>query len=643
MNDLANAMRLGGLRRFTRTEIRWGMWPGRITIRGFCFRAIGILALSLPAWAQLQIGNDLHMNLNGNVGYNYGGGINGGVSDHSMGFMGSGILTGNYYSPNFLDFNIDPFYNRQQSNSVYGNLTNTSGVTSNVNLFGGSHFPGTVSYNRVFNGTSAFGVPGSDLGLAQHVNTQTYGIGWSALLPGLPTLTANYNVNSTTQQVLDSTGTDREKDRSLLLLSNYKWDGFLMSGQFQHRNTDAVFSEFLLPGEAAIDTKSSSNSYVATVQHALPWTGNGSVSWNRLDYDYRYVDSVSAQNSGSTQSINSNATFHPINKFGVGFDANYNDSLLGSIPETVLNSGAAVNIAGASTFRSFLVGSDVFYQVLKNLNIHADVAHQQQSFLGHSYEATQFGGSANFNFDHSLLKGLSFSVGVVDTAQQQTNTGVGFVGNLNYTRKFWGWDAGANFSYSQNVQTVMLVYTTSSYSYIASLKRRLGERKYLMAGYSGSHSGITANSGTNSSAERIWAGFIFRGNSFNGYYNKSNGLAIFTPSGLVQLPTGLPPAALPTSFTQYNSKGWGVSAGTMPTKRLTVSFGYGKSSGSTIDPLHSIFSNNTLTNVVAQYRVRKIFINGGYTRLQQTAGITGTQPLDVTTYFIGFSRWFNFF
>lgn len=619
------------------------MWPGRITIRSSYCTAIGIVLLALPVWAQLQVGDSLHMNLNGNVGYTYAGGFNGGVSDHSQGFMGNGVLTGDYYSPNFLNFNIDPFFNRLQSDTTYGSLTNTSGVTSNVNLFSGSHFPGTFSYNRVFNGTSAFGVPGSDLGLAQHVNTQSFGVGWSALLPNLPTLSVNYNINNTSQQVLDEPGNDREKDRSLILLSNYRWDGFIMDGQFQHRNTNAVFSQFLLPGEAPIDSDSSSNSYAADIQHSLPMTGNASVSWNRLDYSYHYLDSVSAQSSGNSDTINSNATFHPANNLGVGFTANYNNSLLGSIPETVLSSGTPVNLTGASTFSSFLVGSDVFYQIFKNLGVHADVAHQQQSFLGQSYSATQFGGSANFDFDRSLLKGLSFSVGVVDTAQQQYNTGLGFVGNLNYSHKWFGWDVGGNFSYSQNVQTVMLVYTTSSYSYLASIRRRIGDRKYVMAGYSGAHSGISANSGTTSSADRIWAGFIFRGNSFNAYYNKSDGLAIFTPTGLVPIPTNLPAPVLGAGFTSYNSKGWGLSAGTMPTKRITLSFGYAKASGSTVDPAQSIYTNNTLANAILQYRVRKIFINGGYTHLQQTAGITGTQPLDITTFYVGFSRWFNFF
>ena len=99
-----------------------------------------------------------------------------------------------------------------------------------------------------------------------------------------------------------------------------------------------------------------------------------------------------------------------------------------------------------------MVGSDANYQLLRNLSLRATVNHAQQTFLGQSYGATQFGASANYNAERSLLKGLSFSLAVVDTATKEGNTALGFVGNLNYHRKFDGWEADANFSYSQNVQ-----------------------------------------------------------------------------------------------------------------------------------------------------------------------------------------------
>jgi hypothetical protein len=625
-------------------ETRWVMcWKSR-TIRRLCCTLAGTLLLALPAAAQLQVGDYLHMNLNGSMGFNYGGGNSGGLSDHSMGFSGSGILTGNYYSPNFLNFNVSPYYNREQTNSIFGSLANTTGISSDVNLFNGSHFPGSVSYNSSYNSIGSFGVPGSDLGLAEHTNMTSFGVGWSALLPNLPTLTANYGIDHSTNSIVGQSGTDAVTNHTLTLLSTYRWDGFNMTGQFQHRNTNADFTQFLEEGEAPISTKSSSNSYGATIQHPLPFSGNFGVSWNRLSYDYSYEDSTSSNNSGNSDTVNGNASFHPIDKLAVSFNATYNDSLLGSIPQTLLSNGATVNLTDASSFHSALVGSDVFYQIFKNLGVHADVAHEEQSFLGQTYSATQFGGSANFNFEHSLLKGLSFSVGVVDTVQQTSNTGLGFVGNVNYARKFFGWDVGGNFSYSQNVQTVMLVYTTSSYSYMASLRRRIGERQYFMAGYSGSHSGFTANSGTTSYAERAFVEYIFRGNSLNVYYDKSNGLAIFTNAGLLPVPTTLPTQVLlPNSFTSYTSTGYGASMGLNPTKRLTITGTYARSDGSTIEPLLSIYTNNTLINATMQYRLRKIFVNGGYTRLQQNAGTAGAVPTVVTSYFIGFSRWFNFF
>jgi len=603
---------------------------------------VSLVLLTISCAAQMQLGDNLHMNLSGTAGFAYAGGINQGLSDHSMGFSGNGMLTGNYYNPNFLNFNIDPFYNREQSDSVFGSLTNTTGVTSSMNLFGGSHFPGTVTYNRLFNGTSQFGLPGADIGLAQHTNTQGFGIGWSALMPDWPTLTANYMVNGNSSSILGTSGTDDEKDRTLNLFSTYKWDGFRMTGQFIHRNVNASFSE-LADAAVPVHTTSSSNSYGATVQHALPFAGSFGASWNHLGYDYAYRDSYSTNNSGASTALNGNASFHPTNKLGVAFNANYNDSLLGSVPEPILNNGTVVNMTSLGSFHSSLVGSDVYYQIFRNLGVHADVSHSQQSFLGQTYSSTQFFGSANFNFEHSLLKGLSFSMGVVDTAQQANNTGLGFVGNVNYTRKFGGWDIAGNFAYSQNVQTVMLVYTTSSYSYLGSLRRRIGERTYFMAGYSGSHSGITANSGTTSSAERVWTTLMHHGYTLNGYYNKSNGMAILTANGLVPVPGNTPPPLLGNAFTSYDSRGWGLNAGGTVRQRLTVSAGYSKTNGHTIDPLTTVSADNELINAVMQYRLRKIFVNAGYTRLRQSVGTAGSTPIEVTSYFIGFSRWFNFF
>ena len=51
-------------------------------------------------------------------------------------------LSGFYYNPKFLNFNVQPFYNRSQDNSSFQSVFSDSGVDASVNLFSGSHFPG---------------------------------------------------------------------------------------------------------------------------------------------------------------------------------------------------------------------------------------------------------------------------------------------------------------------------------------------------------------------------------------------------------------------------------------------------------------------------------------------------------------------
>ena len=603
-----------------------------------------VLLLALSAVAQLEVGDNTQMSLNGSMGFAYNGSIDQGLSGHSMGFMGDGHLSGSYYNPNFLNFTANPYYDRTQSNSVFGALTNARGVTSNVNLFSGSHFPGSVSFAENINGSGEFGVPGSAIGLAEHGNNSGFGVSWSALVPDWPTLTATYAIGDGTATIFGTEDKNSQSDHTFNLMSTYLLEGFRLNGGYTHRNVDDMFSQVLNGTPEPTESNSGSNNYQFNAQHSFPLQGSFSLGWNRSTYGYDYHDGSDITNSGGSDTVNGVLSFRPVKKLMMSFDANYNDSLLGSIPEPILNSGTATTQTSLGTFRSFLVGTDESYEVFSHVWLHATVNHQEQSFLGRNYSATQFGGSANFNIDRSLLKGLSFSLGVFDTAQQQANTGLGFVGNVNYNRKFDGWDVDANVSYAQHVQTVLLVYTTSSFGYVTNARRRLGNRLYFMAGYSGSHSGITANSGTTSSAQRVSSTLTYHAYSVNGFYSKSSGTAIFTPTGLVPVPGNLPPSILsPGSLIEYNSSAWGGSMSGTFMRRLNVNTSFAKSKGDTIDPLLSTFTSNDLINVVVQYRLRKIYVNGGYTHLRQSVGTLGTVPISVTTYYIGVSRWFNFF
>jgi hypothetical protein len=628
-----------------------GMWSGvwgcvetglgrATTQRNTLLVLLASLMLALPCAAQMELGNTA-MSLSGDIGFNYNGGLDQGSSGHSLGFSGDAALHGSYYNPNFLSFDVRPFYDRTQSNSTFGALTNASGVNAGVNLFSGSHFPGSFSYSKVVNSSGEFGVPGSGIGLATNGNNQGFGVSWSALLPDWPTLTAAFERSSGSSSILGSQDESSQTDHDFTLQSTYHVAGFRLMAGYDHRNVDTTISQLVEGVPEPVNTDTATHNYQFNAQHSFPLQGSFSFSASRTGYDYNYHDSTNATSSGASDSLNGSLSIRPMTKLSVNFNANYSDSLLGSLPVQVVDSGGGSSLG---KFRSFLVGSDANYQLLNNLGLHAGVNRIQQEFLGQSFSSTQFAAGANYNLQHSLLHGLSFSVGVVDSANKEGNTGVGAVGNLNYTRRLAGWNVDANFSYSQNVQTLVLVYTTSSMGYVTNVRHRVGNRSYFTAGFGGSHSGISAVTGSSSGAERVSSTFTYSKYSVNGFYSTSRGTAVFTTTGLVGLPGNLPPETLsPDALTVFTSKAYGFGLGGTFMRRLTFSAGYAQSTGNTIDPLASTSLRNNLINATAQYRLRKIYVNGGYTHLRQSLGAPGTAPITVTSYFIGISRWFNFF
>jgi hypothetical protein len=373
-------------------------------------------------------------------------------------------------------------------------------------------------------------------------------------------------------------------------------------------------------------------------------SGSFNAGWSRTNYGYDYRDSYSTTSSGGSDTLTSILAFRPTHKLSLDFSANYNDSLLGNVPEPILNGGTAITTASLGSFRSVLLSSDAYYPVFKDLTVHGNVSHIQQDFLGKSYSSTLYGGSVNYNLNRRFLGSLSFSLGVFDYATQQGNGALGFVGNLNFNRKINNWDISANASYAQNVQTLFAVYTTSNYGWVINTRRRIGGRAYFGAGYGGSHSGLSQVAGTSNSSERVSGSLTWRSYSVNGFYSKSNGEAILTATGLVSVPTNLPPGIFaPDAIMTYNSKAVGGNMSAVLFRRLTVSMGYGDGTGSTIDPAISTFTSTQLYNAIIQYRLRKIYLDGGFTRLRQSVGTAGAVPVSVTSYYIGFSRWFNFF
>ena len=202
----------------------------------------GLLFLACPAAAQLQVGDDLHLNLNGvaQLGYNdvWGNTIE---SSHSVDFKGSGTLGGFFYNPNFVNFNFAPYVNQSSQNSASRSLFNSSGFEFNSGIFGGSHFPGSIGFSKSWDSQGNFGIPGVP-DYTTRGNGQGFGIGWGAFLPGLPSLSANFNMAVAHTAYWDQQNGNNDY-KNFNLRSNYSIAGFNLTGGYSIGTSQSVIPQ----------------------------------------------------------------------------------------------------------------------------------------------------------------------------------------------------------------------------------------------------------------------------------------------------------------------------------------------------------------------------------------------------------------
>jgi len=253
---------------------------------------------------------------------------------------------------------------------------------------------------------------------------------------------------------------------------------------------------------------------------------------------------------------------------------------------------------------------------------------------------TQFSGNASFNFARSFLGALTFSLGVIDTVTQEGNSGASLVGNVNYLRRFHAWEFGGDFGYSQQVQTLFDVYTTSTYRYGAQAKRRFRSFQWMSSFHAG-HTGFTHLEGFSSGSEGFSTNLIFRRLTVGGQYSQSAGTSILTSTGLIELPPGVPPPLLQQPIL-YDAKSYGGGVSVTPFRRFTVSANYNKARSATAGPALSSGFQSTIFNTRLQYRLRKLNVEGNFTRFEQSIR-TGAMPAVINSYYIRISRWFNLF
>jgi hypothetical protein len=608
-------------------------------IRNAIWVLVALAVWALPSAGQLQIGDNLKMNMNGTLGFGYGGGYTDpGASSHSLNMIGSGTINGSYYDPNFLSFTVQPYYDRNQNNSASQSIFNESGVTASANLFSGSHFPGYVGYGRNFNSSGEFGVPGTP-GLTTHGSGQTFSVGWSEFVPNLPSLTASFTTSNDQVSLLGADGDIHSKTRLFNLNSYYRLAGFELAGYYNRQSLGLDTPEFV--GNASTFSNSSSNTYGFMASHPLPLSGYFSSSWSRTGYNN---EGQSGSNSGNTTTTNAMASINPTSKLNLAGEIRYTDNLSGQLQQNLINGGGGTGpivLLGGGKSHSFGTSAFANYALGKGFMLHGRISHQSQYFAGQSHDLTQYGGTISYNYSKPLFGLLYFSFGMVDNAQETGNSGLSFTGNVGLQKRFGRWETSADFSYAQNVQTLIAIYTSNSISYGGYLRRKTSDYSYWSATYRGSRSGLLQDKGSNSLSNMYSSTFGWRRYTVTGNYTKSDGRTFLTPTGFVN-PTPLP-GNIEENLILFNGNAYSVGAGASPLRRMSVTFNFTRAHSDMLSSTLQSFNDSDRYYTRLDYNLRKLVLRAGYSRAYQSISGTATPPTTVNTYFFGVSRWFDVF
>ena len=607
----------------------------------------GVLLWTLPAVAQLQLGES-STNLNGVIGAGYSADYGNIIdSSHGLNVNGSATAAGYYYSPNFVSYNFSPYYGQSRANSDYQSISDASGVNLSSAIFSGSHFPGQISYAAAYNSEGQFAVPGLP-NYTTHGNSDTFGISWSEFLPGLPTLTASFQRGSNEYSVYGATDNGNSDFHSLTLSSNYSIAGFNMGASYNNGASNSLIPE-VFAGEQTGTITTDNSGFGFNVSHKLPMNGTFSTSFYRSDINTDYLGYTY---QGNFDTEVASASMQPTNKLRVSATASYTDNLAGVLFGSLLTSGSSSSSSSSSS--SILPASNSLdsshawdlngaasYSLAPNLALQGQVDRRDQAYLGEDFGATSY--SAGVTYARGLFGGtMNTAFSVIDSMIDNSNqNGLGFSANANYGRRFGKWITNESFSYAQNVSTLLITYMTSYYSYSGNVRRRWGNVNFN-AGASFAHSGLTNQPGTDNSSQSYTSSFGYgRWINLTGNYGKSDGVGLITGNGI--LPINISPILPQNLITMYGGTGYGVSLSSMPVRKLTIAASYAKSSSNT--STEGIASANQFDsrNLLIQYQFRKMYLTGGYAQLSQGFSVSGTAPSNVSSFYIGVSRWFNFF
>jgi hypothetical protein len=593
---------------------------------------LAVLLCSVAARAQVTLGQYLNMTMNGELGYgynaNYGNQLN--SSSHDQGINATGDVNGYYFNPNFISFHVRPYYDRNQSNTEAQNVLGSTGIGAMASFFGGSHFPGSISFGKDFSANSEFLVAGIPT-VNTNSSNQSFAITWSAVLPKWPTLTATYSSASSTSELegLES----QSASKNLNVSSAYLLGGWSLHGNFNHNSSD-----FIAPGFVVAETITGSGSgtgYGVSAGHRLPWRGSFGVGWSHSRYE------SSGGTDWSSNYLTASNSFMPWTRVTLFQSANYTTNLAVLLSQTALDGGTATALRSESDSQGFSYNTGGSVNVGRGFSVGAQYTYRLQWLLGRRFQDSRYGANFNYHNASRLFGMLYFGLGVIDTVSENGNDGMGLNATLGISKRFGRWETAGDFNYFQNVQTLGTTALTSSYMFGGSVKRKVSNDMRVSLGFRGSHSGLVTIAGSGNHGESMSASLSWRRYNFGGSYSQSDGTAVFTSNGvLTPTPIG---SLLTDQFILFNGRSWSANASTLFFRHLSLASGYSQFRSATTRLDVGLLDRGNRYNFRTEYRLRKFTFIAGYNRSWQDVSTLPQGPRIVNSYYLSLLRWFNVF
>ncbi len=602
--------------------------------------AFGVM-LATEGWAQVEIGSNTSVSMSGDLGFGYNGDYGNVVqSSHGTSLNGDAVVQGYYYNPKFLSFFVDPVYNRSQADSGQGSITDASSVSMGVNLFGGSHFPGSISFGESFNSSGSYGL-GTTPGLTTTGNSHSFGIGWAEIVPGWVPLSVQYTQTASSSSIFGTNQEDQSDAKNLNLFSNYKLNGWYMGAHFTDTWTHTELPAAITGDGEALSGDTNSKTFSFNANHKLPLRGSfgGSYSWS--DFGGEEAGSTA---SGSNQIVSATAAFAPTQRFTTSFQMNYDSSLSGAIDQQLIGAGGIapdVNL-GTHSYSISLNNSDNV-TIGKGLSAGFNVGHIQQEVYGESVSATHFSAIVNYRFLKPLWGTVVVYAGMNDQATDAGNQGAGLVAGANFNKQWSNFDLSGSFAYSQDTQTVLATEVTSNYSYLANAQRRLTRRLRWMAMFSGFHTGLGEVEGSGAHSESYGSQLIYKMYNLGATYSHTSGTVLLTANGLVTPPGGLPPVVTGNQYLLDSGSSYSFSFTCNPVRRLSFSTSYTKTINDSLAASLTTGSDSKVFLAFTEYQFRKMILSAGYTNLNQFVSASGQGPANYSNFYVGIQRWFKAF